>query len=104
MPASWALFATRWKPISTTSWSARSRMPLTLCPDRFELEFTNLTFDFARGRRLTFRGFMDRVDVAQKPNRVRVTDYKSGKYIWQDEDEFKGGRNVQLAIYVLAAA
>ena len=24
--------------------------------------------------------------------------------MWQDEDEFKGGRNVQLAIYVLAAA
>ena len=73
-------------------------------PDRFELEFTDLTFDFARGRRLTFRGFMDRVDVAQKPKRVRVTDYKSGRFIWQDDDEFKGGRNVQLAIYVLAAA
>jgi RecB family exonuclease len=73
-------------------------------PDQFELEFEDLTFDYARGRRLTFSGFMDRVDVAHKPNRVRVTDYKSGKYIWQDEDEFKGGRNVQLAIYILAAA
>jgi RecB family exonuclease len=73
-------------------------------PDRFELEFSNLSFDFAKGRRLTFSGFMDRIDVAQNPKRVRVTDYKSGKYIWQDEDEFKGGRNVQLAIYALAAA
>jgi len=46
---------------------------------------------------------MDRVDVAQQPKRVRVTDYKGGKYTWQDEDEFRGGRNVQLAIYILAA-
>ncbi len=50
-----------------------------------------------------FKGYMDRLDVAVRPKRVRVTDYKGGKYIWQDEDEFKGGRNVQLAIYVLAA-
>jgi RecB family exonuclease len=50
-----------------------------------------------------FKGYMDRVDVAARPKRVRVIDYKGGKYIWQDEDEFKGGRNVQLAIYVLAA-
>jgi ATP-dependent helicase/nuclease subunit B len=73
-------------------------------PDRFELEFSDLAFDYARGRRLRFSGFMDRIDVAQNPKRVRVTDYKSGRYIWQDEDEFKGGRNLQLAIYVLAAA
>jgi superfamily I DNA/RNA helicase/RecB family exonuclease len=73
-------------------------------PDQFELEFSNLSFDFARGRTLRFRGYMDRVDVAQSPKRIRVTDYKSGKYIWEDEDEFKGGRNAQLAIYVLAAA
>ncbi len=73
-------------------------------PDKFELEFDDVAFEFARGRSLSFSGFMDRVDVAQQPKRVRVTDYKSGKYKWQDEDEFKGGRNVQLAIYILAAA
>jgi RecB family exonuclease len=42
--------------------------------------------------------------VAARPKRVRVIDYKTGRYNWQDEDEFRGGRNVQLAIYVLAAA
>lgn len=72
-------------------------------PDRFELEFEKLPFDFARGRSLMFRGIMDRLDVAAQPKRVRVVDYKTGKYDWQDEDEFRGGRNVQLAIYVLAA-
>jgi RecB family exonuclease len=73
-------------------------------PDQFEKEFSNLPFEFGRGRSLKFTGFMDRVDVAKDPKRVRVTDYKFGKYIWEDEDEFKGGRNVQLAIYVIAAA
>ena len=73
-------------------------------PDQFELPFERLRFDFAPGRSLMFKGYMDRVDVAPQPKRVRVTDYKGGRYVWQDEDEFKGGRNVQLAIYVLAAA
>lgn len=73
-------------------------------PDQFELAFEKLPFDFAAGRSLTFKGYMDRLDVASKPKRVRVTDYKGGKYVWEDEDEFRGGRNVQLAIYVLAAA
>ncbi|OFW34760.1 MAG: hypothetical protein A3F70_07245 [Acidobacteria bacterium RIFCSPLOWO2_12_FULL_67_14] len=73
-------------------------------PDQFEPEFKNLSFEFAPGRSLTFRGYMDRLDVATQPKRVRVIDYKGGKYVWEDEDEFRGGRSVQLAIYVLAAA
>ena len=72
--------------------------------DAFELEFADLRFEYARGRSLRFRGYMDRVDIAEQPKRVRITDYKSGQYIWKEEDEFKGGRNVQLAIYILAAA
>ena len=73
-------------------------------PDQFELEFSDLSFEYGLGRTLRFRGFMDRVDLAKQQKQVRVTDYKSGKYIWEEEDEFKGGRNVQLAIYVIAAA
>ena len=72
--------------------------------DSFELPFEKLPFEFAPGRSLMFKGYMDRLDVATRPKRVRVIDYKGGKYVWQDEDQFKGGRNVQLAIYVLAAA
>ncbi len=72
-------------------------------PDRFELMFEKVSFDFARGRSLMFRGKMDRLDVAARPRRVRVVDYKSGRYDWEDGDEFCGGRKVQLAIYVLAA-
>ena len=72
-------------------------------PDQFELGFEKLPFEFAPGRSLTFKGFMDRLDVATGPDRVRVIDYKTGKYKWEDEDEFRGGRDVQLAIYVLAA-
>jgi len=52
---------------------------------------------------LKFRGFMDRLDVATSPKRVRVIDYKTGKYNWAEDEEFGGGRKVQLAIYVLAA-
>lgn len=77
--------------------------PDEFVPDRFELEFEKLPFDFARGRSLTFRGVMDRLDVAARPKRVRVIDYKSGRYDWEDGEEFGGGRKVQLAIYVLAA-
>lgn len=73
-------------------------------PDRFELAFTQLPFEFAPGRSVTFHGYMDRLDVAAGPRRVRVIDYKTGKYFWKDGDQFRGGRNVQLAIYVLAAA
>lgn len=72
-------------------------------PDQFELAFEDLPFEFAPGRSLTFRGFMDRLDVAARPKRVRVIDYKTGKYRWEDGEEFRGGRDVQLAIYVLAA-
>ena len=72
-------------------------------PDQFELEFEKVPFDFAPGRSVMFKGYMDRLDVATRPKRVRVIDYKGGKYVWQDGEEFRGGRNVQLAIYVLAA-
>lgn len=73
-------------------------------PDQFELKFEKVPFAFATGRSLTFKGIMDRLDVAARPKRVRVIDYKGGKYVWEDqEEEFRGGRNVQLAIYVLAA-
>ena len=78
--------------------------PGDFVPDQFELEFKELPFEFAPGRSLTFRGFMDRLDVAARPKRVRVIDYKSGGYYWDEGEEFGGGRKVQLAIYVLAAA
>jgi ATP-dependent helicase/nuclease subunit B len=72
-------------------------------PDQFELKFEKLSFDFAKGRSLTFRGVMDRLDVAARPKRVRVIDYKGGWNPWKEGEEFRGGRNVQLAIYILAA-
>ena len=73
-------------------------------PDSFEREFSDVAFEFAPGRSLRFRGFMDRLDVSPKPKRVRVIDYKSGGYFWKEDEDVRGGRNVQLAIYVLAAA
>ena len=73
-------------------------------PDQFEAKFDTLLFEFAPGRSLNFHGVMDRLDVGTRPKRVRVIDYKTGKYDWKDDDQFKGGRKVQLAIYILAAA
>jgi ATP-dependent helicase/nuclease subunit B len=73
-------------------------------PDQFERTFEKVPFEFAPGRSLSFHGVMDRLDVAANPKRVRVIDYKTGYFDWKADDQFKGGRKVQLAIYNLAAS
>ena len=51
---------------------------------------TNLPFEFAPGRSLMFRGIMDRLDVATRPKRVRVIDYKTGNFDWKEDDRVQG--------------
>jgi RecB family exonuclease len=58
------------------------------------------------GRKVSFRGRIDRVDVAPDGSRMVVIDYKSGSpydYGGLDVDPVKAGRLVQLPIYALAA-
>lgn len=58
------------------------------------------------GRKLTFRGKIDRVDAAPDGSRVVVLDYKTGsivRYRSLHEDPVQAGRSLQLPLYALAA-
>ena len=72
-------------------------------PTDFERDYENLEIEFAPGRAVTFRGTLDRIDVGAEPKQVRVIDYKTGKYLFKDGEQFRGGRELQLAIYNRAA-
>jgi ATP-dependent helicase/nuclease subunit B len=63
-----------------------------------------LSIELDDGRVLTFRGFADRVDVADD-GRAVVLDYKTGggKYGTLDEDPVQEGTTLQLGIYAEAA-
>jgi len=52
---------------------------------------------------VTFRGKIDRLDLSGPTGQVRVIDYKTGKHFWKKEEQFKGGRELQLALYNRAA-
>jgi ATP-dependent helicase/DNAse subunit B len=72
-------------------------------PTDFERDYEDLEIEFAPGRTVTFRGTLDRIDVGAEPKQVRVIDYKTGKYLFKDGEQFRGGRELQLAIYNRAA-
>lgn len=58
------------------------------------------------GRKVSFRGRIDRVDLAPDGSRLVVLDYKSGSdygYRVLAADPVKGGRLLQLPLYALAA-
>jgi CRISPR/Cas system-associated exonuclease Cas4 (RecB family) len=73
-------------------------------PAEFEREFDEVRFALGDGQEVVFRGKLDRVDMAKKPARVRVVDYKTGGFWHEEGEEFKGGRSIQLAVYNVAAA
>jgi RecB family exonuclease len=74
-------------------------------PAAFEQRFEGVEVPLGNGRAISFRGLIDRVDVAARPTKaVRVVDYKTGKSQWKDGEQFRGGRELQLAIYNRAAA
>ncbi len=72
-------------------------------PAAFEQEFEDLEVVIAAGASVTFRGKIDRLDLSRKTGQVRVIDYKTGKHFWKREEQFKGGRELQLALYNRAA-
>ena len=73
-------------------------------PSAFEQRFEAVEIEIAPGRSVAFNGFLDRVDVRPEPFAVRVVDYKTGWYGWKDGEQFRGGRELQLALYNEAAA
>jgi RecB family exonuclease len=72
-------------------------------PEAFEQEFDGVEVALGSGEAVSFRGKIDRLDVAAGARRVRVIDYKTGGHYWKREEEWKGGRELQLALYNRAA-
>lgn len=66
-----------------------------------EAEGAAVAITLADGRRLRFRGRVDRIDAT--PRGVRVIDYKTGRGT-TEEKRLKDGLSVQLPVYALAAA
>ena len=74
-------------------------------PAQFEQRFEGVEVPLGDGRAISFNGWIDRVDeTSGSDKRVRVLDYKTGKCRFKKDEQFRGGRELQLAIYNLAAA
>jgi len=54
-------------------------------------------------RRIPLGGVMDRVDVDEGAGRAKVVDYKTGVGALYKNDSLRGGRTLQLPLYVLGA-
>ena len=72
-------------------------------PESFEREFEQLEVAIAPGATVSFRGKIDRIDLSRSTGQVKVIDYKTGGYFWKKEEQWKGGRELQLALYNRAA-
>lgn len=62
-----------------------------------------LQFPLSDGRRIPLGGVMDRVDRDRAARKARVIDYKSGSGAVFKNDRLRGGRTLQLPLYVLGA-
>jgi ATP-dependent helicase/nuclease subunit B len=76
-------------------------------PAAFEVGFgdeaTPVVHVLASGRRLAFRGRLDRLDLSPEGARARVIDYKSGRHPGGAGGRLARGTALQLPIYRLAA-
>ena len=55
------------------------------------------------GRRIPLGGVMDRVDRDRAARKANVIDYKTGSGAVFKNDKLRGGRTLQLPMYVLGA-
>lgn len=88
--------------------SARARLGVVASVDGLEVDFgesgTPVVLDLTDGRRVSFRGRIDRVDRAPDGSRVIVYDYKTGSPGKVDPDDpVESGTRLQLPVYALAA-
>lgn len=63
-----------------------------------------LTITLSGDRELEIRGFVDRVDHDPRSGSFEVVDYKSGSMWGKQSNALRGGRSLQLPLYVLAIA
>jgi ATP-dependent helicase/nuclease subunit B len=69
-------------------------------PVEFEREFSGI----AVAPPVRLHGKIDRIDRDASGGRLRVIDYKTGRFKkWLKEDDFARGEALQLALYILAA-
>lgn len=99
------------------SWLEReARLAARSMPAHFEVAFglpegspdepwtpEPLTIDLGDGRALRVCGKIDRIDRRDDGFLV-LRDYKTGKAPWGDPGTFRGGRQLQMSFYTLAAA
>ncbi|MEW5807665.1 MAG: PD-(D/E)XK nuclease family protein [Acidobacteriota bacterium] len=59
-------------------------------------------FEIDEGRKVLFKGRIDRIDLSKDGRRGKVIDYKSGG-VYHKSNKFMKGQALQLPIYILAA-
>jgi hypothetical protein len=62
-----------------------------------------LQFSLSEERRIPLGGVMDRVDRDRDARKAKVVDYKTGVGAGYKDDSLRGGRTLQLPLYVLGA-
>ncbi len=92
----------------TAAIQAEAREVAGWVPTEFELPFGGeaappVAHALPDGRRLDFRGRLDRLDVTAEGTRARVIDYKSGKSRGGAGGKLAAGTALQLPVYRLAA-
>ena len=99
------------------SWLAREARQSGSVPLHFEVGFglrspgapgephsdEPLTVEIEAGRTLRVAGKIDRIDRRADGGLV-IRDYKTGRAPWRDAGLFRGGKQLQIPFYVLAAA
>lgn len=108
MPATWTDEKEKALEMLRTALLTDMRQHADACPHLFEFAFGGdretdappLRLD--EGAEVDFRGRMDRVDLL--PDGFSVIDYKTGDSGRHRPDSFDGGRQLQLPVYLLAAA
>jgi ATP-dependent helicase/DNAse subunit B len=71
-------------------------------PAAFEQSFEAVEVVLAAGT-VRFKGKIDRLDLSGNTGPVRVIDYKTGKHYWPKDTQWRGGTELQLALYNRAA-
>jgi ATP-dependent helicase/DNAse subunit B len=72
-------------------------------PAAFEQAFEGVQIEIAPDQTVAFHGRLDRIDRKREPPTVRIIDYKTGSFTWKADEQFRGGRELQLALYNEAA-
>ena len=71
-------------------------------PVYLELPFS-CPFPIDGKEKLSLKGRVDRIDLTPEGRRAKIIDYKTGKHLYLEDGEFKGGEALQLPVYLYFA-